>query len=255
MSPPARAVRVLAVGGVAAALLARPEPWEGALGVVYPGRTDLLYPLATLGALALEHLALVGASSMLTVAVGVTLGIAVTRPVGRAFAPLVSALVSLGQTFPPFAVLALMVPLMGAFGFWPTLVALFLYGLLPVVRNTIAGLDGLPMDVLQAARGMGMRRAQVLARVELPLAARVILAGIRTSVVINVGTATIGAAFAAGGLGAPIITGLAVQNPAYVLQGALASALLAVVLDFAIGELQAGLMSWPTAEAGVAVRT
>lgn len=237
-----RAIRATAIAAGAGLLLTQPGVWESALRLVYPAQRAVLYPLADLGTLAREHLTLVAASSGLTAAVGISLGVLVTRPAGRAFMPLVSSFVSLGQTFPPFAVLALVVPLLGTFGFWPTLIALFLYGLLPVVRNTVAGLDGVDPDVLDAARGMGMGRLRLLARVELPLAVRVIIAGVRTSVVINVGTATIGAAFAAGGLGAPIISGLAVQNPAYVLEGALASAVLALALDFALGELESGLI-------------
>ncbi|MFH1169224.1 MAG: ABC transporter permease subunit [Chloroflexota bacterium] len=107
-------------------------------------------------------------------------------------------------------ILALAVPVLG-FGLAPTVAALFLYGLLPVVRNTVAGLTAVPADALDAAYGMGMGRAQALVRVEIPLAMRVILASVRISVIINIGTAMIGAVIGAGGLGSPIVAGL-VQN-------------------------------------------
>ncbi len=178
-------------------------------------------------------MALIAISSSLTIAVGVPLGIFVTRTYGRPFLAVTNDLTALGQTFPPVAVLALAVPLTG-FGLRPTVLALFLYGLLPVVRNTIAGLTAVPGESRSAARGLGMTGAQILLRVELPLAARVILAGIRTSVVINVGTAMIGAVIGAGGLGSPIVAGLIQNNLAFVIQGALPAALLALLLDQAI---------------------
>lgn len=237
-----RAVKVGLAAGVLAVLFRSPGLWEGVLRALFPAQDRVLYPLQTLASMAVEHLVLVGASGLVTVLVGVGVGVAVTRPWGRPFLPLAVDVTSLGQTFPPIAVLALMVPILGTFGFWPTLVALVLYGLLPVTRNTIAGLDGLPVDVLDAARGMGMRPWQVLTRVEVPLSIRVILAGVRTSTVINVGTATIGSAFAAGGLGAPIISGLVNQNPAYVLEGAVAAGLLAGVLDYGLAELESALV-------------
>jgi osmoprotectant transport system permease protein len=162
--------------------------------------------------------------------IGVPLGIWVTRPGGRSFLPIVSDLTSFGQTFPPVAVLALAVPMFG-FGLIPTVIALFLYGLLPVIRNTVAGLTAVPRNVLEVAYGMGMGRMQALFKVELPLAARVILAGIRISVIINVGTAMIGAVIGAGGLGSPIIAGLVQLNTAYIIEGAVPAAMLAVLLD------------------------
>jgi osmoprotectant transport system permease protein len=110
-------------------------------------------------------------------------------------------------------------------------IALFLSGLLPVIRNTVAGLKAVPQNLLEVAYGMGMGRIQALVQVEIPLAARVILAGVRISVIINVGTAMIGAVIGAGGLGSPIIAGLVQFNTAYVIEGAVPAALLAVLLD------------------------
>ncbi|MBN1193558.1 MAG: ABC transporter permease, partial [Coriobacteriia bacterium] len=188
----------------------------------------------------LQHLALVGTSSVLTIAVGVPLGIWVTRRSGAEFRSLVVAGTDLGQTFPPVAVLALAMPVLG-FGFWPTIMALFIYGLFPVVSATIAGIEAVPRSVVEAGVGMGMSSSQVLMRAELPLASRVIVSGIRTSVAINIGTATVGAAIGTGGLGVPIIGGLAVQNMAYVLEGAIPAALLAVLADSILAQVESAV--------------
>jgi osmoprotectant transport system permease protein len=117
------------------------------------------------------------------------------------------------------------------FGLEPTVVALFLYGLLPVVRNTVAGLEAVSPALLDAARGLGMSRQQALWKVELPMAARVIIAGVRISVIINIGTAMIGAVIGAGGLGSPIVAGLVQSNLAFVIEGAVPAALLAILVD------------------------
>lgn len=211
-------------------LIANMSWWETGLRFLFPDESRVVHPRASLLVLVMEHLKLVIYSSSLTVIVGVPLGIWVTRPSGRNFLPIVTDITSFGQTFPPVAVLALAVPLLG-FGLMPTVVALFLYGLLPVVRNTIAGLGAVPGDTLDAAYGMGMSRTQALFRVEIPLSARVILAGIRISVIINIGTAMIGAVIGAGGLGSPIIAGLVQNNLAYIIEGALPAAILAILAD------------------------
>ena len=216
--------------GAFVALIANMGLWEAALGFLFPQEVQVLHPRASLLVLVREHIQLVIISSSLTILVGVPLGIWVTRPMGRNFLPIVTALTSFGQTFPPVAVLALAVPMLG-FGLMPTIVALFLYGLLPVVRNTIAGISAVPHSVLDAAYGMGMSRMQALIRVEIPLAARVILTGVRISVIINIGTAMVGAVIGAGGLGSPIIAGLVQDNIAYIIEGAVPAAILAILAD------------------------
>jgi osmoprotectant transport system permease protein len=218
------------LGGFLAFLLADRFIWTLTLGALFPSEKELLYPRAGLPVLFGEHLLLVGVSSAGAALAGAALGIFVTRPSGRGFLGVASDLGSFAQTIPPVAVLALAVPFIG-FGVKPALVALCLYSVLPVLRNTIAGLEAVPASVLEAAEGMGMTGWQVLRRVELPLAFRVIMAGVRTSVVINVGTATVGAIAGAGGLGTPIVAGLVRENPAFVLQGAVSAALLAFFLD------------------------
>ena len=188
-----------------------------------------IYDQGNLLSLALWHVVTVIAAAFASALVAVALGVFVTRPVGAQFLPLSRAMVNFGQTFPPVAVLAIAVPLVG-FGQVPTLIALFAYGLLPVFENTIAGLEGCPRATLDAADGMGMSPGQRLLGVELPLALPLILEGVRLSLVINVGTATIGSTVAAKGLGEVIIAGLLSNHTAFVLQGGLVTAMMAILL-------------------------
>jgi osmoprotectant transport system permease protein len=196
-----------------------------------------IYDQGNLLALALAHLGTVLLAAAASTGVAVGLGILVTRPGGREFLPLSRTLVNIGQTFPPVAVLAVAVPLVG-FGEKPTLIALFAYGLLPIFENTIVGLQTCPPAVLDAASGMGMSARQRLFKVELPLAMPLILEGIRLSLVINVGTATIGSTVAAKGLGEVIIAGLLSNNTAFVLQGGLVTGVMAVLLYDAMAALE-----------------
>lgn len=230
-------------GGLFIAIISSSGLWETALRFLFPQESQVLHPRTSLIVLVMEHLSLVAISSSLTILIGVPVGIWVTRPGGRNFLPLVTDITSFGQTFPPVAVLALAVPMLG-FGLLPTIAALFLYGLLPVVRNTIAGLSAVPPGSLETAYGMGMSRWQALLRVEIPLSARVILAGIRTSVIINIGTAMIGAVIGAGGLGSPIIAGLVQDNIAFILEGAIPAAMLAVLADQLLANIE-GSFAYP----------
>ena len=222
-------------------LIANTGWWETVLRSLFPGETTVIHPRASLPVLVWEHIQLVAISSCITIIIGIPLGIWVTRPGGRDFLPIVTDITSFGQTFPPVAVLALAVPVLG-FGLMPTIVALFLYGLLPVVRNTIAGLRAVPPHLLDAAYGMGMSRLQALFRVELPLSAQVILAGVRISVIINIGTAMIGAVIGAGGLGSPIIAGLVRDNLAFIIEGSLPAALLAILADQFLANLESSFV-------------
>jgi osmoprotectant transport system permease protein len=206
-----------------------------------------IYDQGNLLALALAHLGTVCLAAAASTLVAVGLGVLVTRPAGREFLPLSRTLVNIGQTFPPVAVLAVTVPVVG-FGEKPTLIALFAYGLLPIFENTIVGLQGCPPAVLEAASGMGMSARQRLASVELPLAMPLILEGIRLSLVINVGTATIGSTVAAKGMGEVIIAGLLSNNTAFVLQGGLVTALMAVLLYEAMGALERRVVRSPRTE-------
>jgi osmoprotectant transport system permease protein len=196
-----------------------------------------IYDQGNLLSLALAQLGTVLLAAAASSLAAVGLGILVTRPSGAEFLPLSRTLVNIGQTFPPVAVLAVAVPLVG-FGLKPTLIALFAYGLLPIFENTMVGLKTVPAAVLEAASGMGMSARQRLVSVELPLAMPLILEGIRLSLVINVGTATIGSTVAAKGLGEVIIAGLLSNNTAFILQGGLVTGLMAVLLYEALAGLE-----------------
>ena len=194
---------------------------------LFPELPRPVYQQESFWALTLDHGWLVVASSLAATAIGLGAGVAVTRPAGSAFRPLVETIAAIGQTFPPVAVLAMAVPVLG-FGWLPALIALALYGILPVLQGTL-GVSGV-------AEGMGMTGWQRLYKVELPLAAPVILAGIRTSVIVNIGTATIASTVGASTLGTPIIIGLSGFNTAYIVQGALLVA-LAIIVDRAFERL------------------
>ncbi|CAD5372012.1 L-proline glycine betaine binding ABC transporter protein ProX (TC 3.A.1.12.1) / Osmotic adaptation [Rubrivivax sp. A210] len=182
-----------------------------------------------LARLTAQHLALVLGSLVLAVAVGVPLGIwAWRRP--RLAAWLLGA-VGVLQTVPSLALLAFLVAALGRIGFVPALLALFVYALLPIVRNTHAGLAGVPLGLTLAARALGLSERQTLVTVQLPLAGPVLLAGIKTAAVINVGTATVAAFVGAGGLGERIVAGLAVNDSQAMLAGALPAALLALAVQ------------------------
>jgi len=228
MKPVAVAARLAALGVLGAFLIA-PHGFAPLFAPLNDYGAPPIYDQGNLLSLALSHLVTVLAAAAASTLVAVALGIFVTRPAGAQFLPLSRTLVNIGQTFPPVAVLAVAVPLVG-FGQTPTLIALFAYGLLPIFENTIAGLESCPKPVLEAADGMGLSPWQRLMQVELPLAMPLILEGVRLSLVINVGTATIGSTVAAKGLGEVIIAGLLSSNTAFVLQGGLVTGLMAILL-------------------------
>jgi osmoprotectant transport system permease protein len=197
---------------------------------LFPALDRPVYLQDSFASLTWAHLQLVAISSLIAVAVGVGAGIGVTRPAGIEFRSLLETIVAVGQTFPPVAVLAIAVPVMG-FSEQPAIIALVLYGLLPIVQGAITGIENVPQSIRETAAGAGMTPWQILRKVELPLAAPVIISGIRTSVIINIGTAAIASTVGAKTLGSPIIIGLSGFNTAYILQGAVLVALLAVISD------------------------
>ena len=188
--------------------------------------------------LTLEHLALVGVATAIAVAIGVPLGVTATRRpgVGR----MVLGAANLVQTIPSLALFGFLIPVpfLGGIGARTAIVALVLYGLLPILRNTHAGITGVDPAVREAAVAMGMSDRQRLWRVELPLAFPVILAGIRIATVISVGIATIAAAIGAGGLGVYIFRGVAMVDNGLILAGAVPAAFLAIALDRGLGWLE-----------------
>ncbi|MGH7137979.1 MAG: glycine betaine ABC transporter substrate-binding protein, partial [Pirellulales bacterium] len=173
-----------------------------------------------------EHLYLVAISLGYAIVVAVPLGILAARH--RSLGQAILAGVGLIQTIPSLAILVFMIPLLGL-GAKPAIVALFLYSLLPIVRNTYVGLHDLPSSLRESAEALGLPPMARLRLVELPLASRMILAGIKTAAVINVGTATLGALIGAGGYGQPILTGIRLDDVGLILEGAVPAAALAVV--------------------------
>jgi osmoprotectant transport system permease protein len=184
--------------------------------------------LAEVATRTVEHLALSFGATVVSVAIGLPLGIAIERR--RAFERPVLAFVDVVQTIPSLALFGLLLPLFGI-GATPAVIALFLYALLPIVRTTVVGIRGVEPTLIEAARGLGATRAQLLRRVELPLALPTILAGVRVAAVTSIGTATIAAAIGAGGLGTFVFRGVAVLDNRLILLGAVPAALLAVLTD------------------------
>jgi osmoprotectant transport system permease protein len=183
----------------------------------------------------LTHIGLTFISLLLALLIGVPLGILISRRTRLASSVL--GIAGILQTVPSVALLGFLIPLLGI-GVGPALVALFLYALLPIIRNTYVGITEVSPLVKEAARGVGMTENQILTKVELPLALPVIFAGVRTATVINVGVATLAAYVAAGGLGEFIFSGIALSNVSMMLAGAIPAALLAVSFDFGLARLQ-----------------
>jgi osmoprotectant transport system permease protein len=238
-----RAARPAALGLALAILAAAPVAsavW-GALG--QGGRA---YPTGRLLELAASHAAVAVPGAMLGALAGFSLGLAVTRPAGRALRPLADALVAAAQAVPPVVVVALAFPVLG-FGAAPTLLALLLYAVMPVLRGTVAALEAVPPDAKAAAEALGLSPLRALREVELPLAAPVVLSALRVALATSVGTAAVGALAGAETLGTPVVLGLQNQNQLLVLQGAAATAALAFLADGAL--LLLGARTLPAGQA------
>jgi osmoprotectant transport system permease protein len=188
-----------------------------------------------IGKATLEHLELSFWAILLAVAVAVPLGILLTKR-ERLAQPIIG-ITNVFQTIPSLALLGFLIPFLGI-GKKTAIIALFLYSLLPILRNTYTGIKGVDKALIEAGYGMGMTKNQVLFMVELPLALSVIMAGIRTSTVINIGTATLAAMIGAGGLGRLIFTGLSMVNNNLILAGAIPCAILALLADYVLGLLE-----------------
>ncbi len=190
-----------------------------------------------------QHLLLVVASTAVAVAIGVPLGIALTRR-PRLRGP-VLGVANVFQTIPSLALLGFLIPLpfLGGIGARTAVVALVVYALLPIIRNTYTGIQGIDPAVREAGRGMGMTDGELLRLVELPLSLGFIMAGVRIATVIGVGVATIAAAIGAGGLGVYIFRGVAMVNDTVILAGALPAALMALAIDYGLGRLERAVRS------------
>jgi osmoprotectant transport system permease protein len=196
-----------------------------------PTERSTLAP-AELWRLTLQHLKLTAVSAILVLVIAVPLGVLLTRGPLRRATPAVLAIANIGQSAPAVGLVVLLAFAMG-FGFPAAVVALVLYAILPVLRNTMVGLDGVDRRLIEAGRGMGMSASAVLFKVELPLAVPVMLAGIRTALVLLVGTATLATFVDGGGLGLLITTGVNLSQTAVLVVGSLLVALLALVVDWA----------------------
>ncbi|MFT5221733.1 MAG: osmoprotectant transport system permease protein [Glaciecola sp.] len=184
-----------------------------------------------------EHIALTAWSTFFVILAAIPAGIAVTRPSMRRFTPYVMAAANSGQAVPAYGLLVLLVVILST-GFRTAVLALIVYSVLPVLRNTMVGLDQVDRATIEAARGMGMTPRQVLRRIELPLAVPVILAGVRTALIINVGTASLAFLIGAGGLGETINSGLKLQRDVVILVGASLTAVLALTIDWGAALLE-----------------
>lgn len=207
--------------------------WAWASGLI-PTLVDKWDDIAYLGR---EHIMLVAMSGGAAIAVGVPLGVLLTRPRFRAYADAYLQVLNIGATIPTLAVLALSMSVLGI-GTRPAVFGLFVATLLPIVSNTIAGIRAVPPHLLEAARGMGLGPWQILRQVEFPNAVFVIYAGIRTALAINVGTAPLAFLIGGGGLGELIFTGIALSEFGTMLAGAIPTALLAIAVDALVGQFQ-----------------
>jgi ABC-type proline/glycine betaine transport system permease subunit len=189
--------------------------------------------------LSAHHIGIVAISSALAIGISVPVGILVTRPEWRQHASAIIAIGNTFQTVPTLAVIGLTSAALSAFragiGSWPAIVALVVYSILPILTNTISGIEQVARSTLRAGKGMGMTDHQILTKIELPLALPVILAGIRTAVVINIGTAALAATIGADCLGTFIFQGISTGNIQILLAGAVPTAVLAVIIDLIFG--------------------
>lgn len=195
-----------------------------------------------------QHLVLTGMSTGLAIAIGLPLGVLASQKQWLK-APLLGV-IGIFQTVPSLAMLAILLTLVGRIGFLPAAIALTIYALLPIARNTVTGIEGVPPEVVEAARGIGMTRWQQLRMVQLPLAMPVLIAGFRTAAVVGVGIATLSAFIGAGGLGQFINRGLALSNTKLILLGAIPAAILALIVDAVIAATAWGMQPVRQSERG-----
>ena len=180
--------------------------------------------------IAKQHILIVIISSSLSIIIALTIAILTRFPFMNDFEEFLLGLATFGQTIPTVAILALLVPFLG-YGFKPALFALFVYGFLPVLRNTIEGFNTIPEEIRESARAMGMNRFQIITKVELPLALPAILAGIRISLILNISVATIGATVGLSGFGTLIVNGIRGDDTIMILKGAIPVSLLALAVE------------------------
>jgi len=203
---------------------------EQLLRTIFPGSTTVTYERTPLWQFLIDHLILTGVAALVALIIGALLGVFVLSRAGRPFRDLVMRLANFGQAIPTVALMAIAVPAIG-YGAKPVLLALIIYSVLPVLVNVVVGIESVPVSVLEAGRGMGMTAAERFWQLQIPLALPVIMNGVRTMLVILVSAAAIGAVVGAGGLGVPILSGMAKFNNAVVIHGAIPAILLALIVD------------------------
>lgn len=186
-----------------------------------------------------QHLQITAMSISFAVVIGVPIGILITRK--RNIAEFILGFANVFQTLPSLALFGLIIPILGI-GYKPSVFVLFLYALLPIIKNTYLGISGVDPAVIDAGKGMGMTDSQILRMVEIPLSLPVIMGGIRISTVINIGTATLAALIGAGGLGDMIFKGISLNNSNMILAGAIPTALLALLVDALLGKVEKKLV-------------
>jgi osmoprotectant transport system permease protein len=204
--------------------------FTGAFQFIMDNPGDLLY-------LTGQHLKLVGISAALAIATAVPLGILITRPKFKKYDWIVMNFANIGQTVPSLAILALVMSYFGL-GWQTAIFALWFNSLLPILRNTVAGIENVNPLIIDAGKGMGMTSKQIFFKLEVPNAMYAIMAGIRTSVVINVGTAALAFLIGGGGLGDLIFTGISLYDTGIMLSGAVPVIMLAILLDFLLGRFE-----------------
>lgn len=188
-----------------------------------------------------EHLQLSVVSTVIVIGLAIPLGILATRPFARRAVPPILGVANIGQGVPSYGLLAIFAILI-ATGFWPVVFGLVAYSALPILRNTMVGLEQVDRSLVKASRGMGMSALQVLFKVELPLAVPVMIAGIRTALIINVGTATLATFFGAGGLGFVIFSGIGLNRDPVLYTGVIMAASLALLVDY-LGKVAGRVLS------------
>lgn len=218
---------LIVLGIIAAFALGITAQKSGLIDSILKYRSDIVF-------LSKQHMTIVAISGGLAILCGVPIGLWLSRPRMRRAAESIMQALNIGSTIPTLAILALSMSFLGI-GVMPAIFALWVASLLPIVRNTYAGMLSVPTHLIEAANGMGMRSMQVLSGVELPNALFVTFAGIRTALAINVGTAPLAFLIGGGGLGELIFTGIDLNEPGMMLAGALPVALLAVLVDYGVG--------------------
>lgn len=194
--------------------------------------------------LALQHLVLTATTCTAAFAIAFPLGLLISRGEAHALGEFADKAASFGETFPPVALMALLIPFSG-YGFAPVAIALVAWSILPILRNTVAGLAGASAETIDAAWGCGMSETQVLTRIRLPLALPLVIQGLRVSLVTNIATATLGAVVGAGGFGVPIVSGIRSFDPLLILKGSIPVALLALFCDATLRAVEESLAARP----------